>query len=208
MKMMVYIGIIGILLTLVVICPAIAISPVTTTVQSDSHGAALSHTNSLETCNLPKGSIGTNGKNNLSSAALIKPGDGKFSWLVNTYRPILPVTQNNNFAAFFQPATIKTTTYKESDNGNTVAAQKGQVVKIQLAENPTTGYRWEPSVSSGIQITDDTYTRSNTRAVGSGGIRTWTLRLNGTGGQYFNAEYKRSWESGSVDNYSIHFVVS
>ncbi len=44
--------------------------------------------------------------------------------------------------------------------------------------------------------------------MGAGGIHTWTLQVTGTGDQHFNADYKRSWETGSEDSYSVQFVVS
>lgn len=198
---------IGILLTLVAISPVIAISPVTFAVQNGSYGVALSHTQSAPDLVLPDRNVVTAGNNSFFFTTPVKPVQGRFAWLVNNFTPVKPLSPSNRFAFYNQIATVNTRTYTENDNGKTITATKGQVVKVKLSENPTTGYRWEPSVSSGIEVTDDTYTRSTPWAIGSGGTRTWTLKFTGTGGLYFNADYKRSWEPGSVHSYSLHFVV-
>jgi inhibitor of cysteine peptidase len=179
MRKIYYISFIGILLSLVAISPVIAISPVTT-----------SHSNYF------------------SSAALHYMDHGRFFRSTDIFTPIKPLTPINRFTTYIQITTGKARTFTESDNGKTVTVAKGQVVKVQLNENPTTGYRWEPSVSSGVQITDDIYAASTSGRMGAGGIHTWTLRITGTGSQHFDADYKRSWESGSADNYSIQFVVA
>jgi predicted secreted protein len=178
MKKIHYFSLIGILLSLVVISPVIAISPVTT-----SH-------------------------NNLSSAILFHPSQGRFAGSAEIFAQVKPVLSYHRLTSFSHLGTGSTRMFTESDNGKTVTVTKGQVVKIQLNENPTTGYRWEPSVSSGIQITDDTYTASTSGRMGAGGIHTWTLKFIGTGNQHFDADNKRSWETEAVDNYSVQFTVS
>jgi predicted secreted protein len=193
MKKIMYISFIGILLSLVAISPVIAFSPTATTVQGESYSTALSHANS---------------SHYFSSAALVRPENSRFTGSSEIFTPVKPVTSYSRFASYTQSATGKTLTFTESDNGKTLTVTKGQVVKVQLNENPTTGYRWEPSVSSGIQITNDSYAASTSGRMGAGGIHTWTLRITGTGNQHFDADYKRSWETGSADNYSIHFVVA
>ena len=208
MKMIWYICFIGILLTLVAISPVIAISPVSIAVQNESYGGALSHTPSATVLVLPNKNVMTGGNNSFIFSTPVKPTQGRFAWLVNNFTPVKPLSPGNRFNFYNQIATVNTRTYTENDNGKVITATKDQVVKVKLSENPTTGYRWEPSVSSGIEITDDTYSRSTPWAIGSGGSRTWTLKFTGTGGLYFNADYKRSWENGSVDSYSLHFVVA
>lgn len=85
-------------------------------------------------------------------------------------------------------------TYNDSNNNSTVTVKGGETFNISLAENPTTGYSWNVSVTSGLSIVNDTYLPSNTSLVGAGGLRVWQLKATGTGDQEFNAIYKRSWE--------------
>jgi len=179
MKKIYYISFIGILLSLAVISPVVAISPVMTL-----------HSNYF------------------NSATLHNPGQVGFAGSADMFTLVKPATSYSRFASYTHITTGNTRTFTDSDSGKTVTVTRGQVVKIQLNENPTTGYRWEPSLSSGIQITDDTYAASTSGRMGAGGIHTWTLRISGTGDQRFDASYKRSWEPGSEGTYSIQFVVA
>ena len=58
----------------------------------------------------------------------------------------------------------------------------GDIVRVTLAENPTTGYRWNFSAGSertdALQILQDRYESPNTNLVGAGGKRIITLRVN------------------------------
>jgi predicted secreted protein len=114
----------------------------------------------------------------------------------------------SHYQSSMKPLAINVRTFTDTDNGKTYTVTRNQVVKIQINENPTTGYQWEPSVSSGIQIIDDSYQASTSGRMGAGGIRTWTLKMTAAGDQEFNANYKRPWESGSEDTYTINFVVA
>ena len=98
-------------------------------------------------------------------------------------------------------------TFTEADNGKTFNMTRGQTVKITLAENPTTGYMWDTSVSDGIRISGDSYKISNPGLMGSGGIHTWTLVLSKSGEQEFTALYKRAWEPEAFSTFTIHFNV-
>ena len=67
---------------------------------------------------------------------------------------------------------------------------------LRLPENPTTGYRWELSVSAGLSVVDDTYVSSDTsgRLMGAGGNRVWKIAVSGKGTRSVRAVYRRSWE--------------
>jgi inhibitor of cysteine peptidase len=184
MRKVLYLGIVGILLSLLAISPVIA----TTSVQS-SVGTSLLSTNH-------------------SFAEQVHPVQDRFFGSSALFTPVKPVRSYSRFASYTKTGTGTTRTFTESDNDKSITLTRGQVIKVQLDENPTTGYRWEPAVSSGIQITDDTYVASASGRMGAGGIHTWTLKITGIGDQHFNAEYKRSWEPGSADSYSLKFVVS
>ncbi|MCU0629539.1 MAG: protease inhibitor I42 family protein [Methanoregulaceae archaeon] len=168
-----------------------AFSPAASSVQG-STGATLSHAGYF------------------SYAVLIHPEQGRFTGPSDIFTPVktVSVSPYSRFAPYTKTGVGSVRTFTESDNGRTITLTRGQVVKVQLNENPTTGYRWEPSVSSGIQITGDSYVASASGRMGAGGTRTWTLKITGTGNQQFDAGYKRSWEPGSADSYSIQFVVA
>jgi predicted secreted protein len=195
MRKLFYLGIVGILLSLLAIAPVMAFTPETPNIQNELLDKIILHTNTF------------NGRY-FSHISLNYSENGWFSGSSGVFKPIKPVSTNSHFSSYIKTGTADIRTFTESDNGKSITLTKGQVIKVQLNENPTTGYRWEPTVSSGIQVTDDTYVTSASRRMGAGGIHTWTLKITGSGDQHFNAEYKRSWESGSADSYSLQFVVS
>ena len=104
---------------------------------------------------------------------------------------------------------VPTTTYTEKDNKKTVTLAKNSVVKIELEENPTTGYSWNTSVSSGIQVISSSFQSSGTGRFGAGGIHTWVIKVTGTGLQQFSGVYKKAWMPASPDDstYIISFIV-
>jgi predicted secreted protein len=190
MKKLLLIGFISILLSMVAISPVMAGAGF----PAESYSMALSPAHNSHT--------------NYFTAAIIQPVLGRFVGSAEVFTQVKPVTSYSRFTSYIQNTAGNTRIFTETDNGMSIALTRGQVVKVRLNENPTTGYRWEPSVSSGIQISDDTYTPSTPGRMGSGGVRTWTLIISGTGEQHFTADYKRSWESGVADTYSLQFVVT
>jgi predicted secreted protein/putative hemolysin len=90
----------------------------------------------------------------------------------------------------------KMVTFTESDNGKTEKIAKGTRFAVVLRENPTTGYQWNATVSSGLEIQSSDYQQdaATEGMVGVGGSRTWVLVAKETGNQEFSARYGRSWE--------------
>lgn len=86
--------------------------------------------------------------------------------------------------------------YTVNDSGKTVPLGIGQNLSIALPENPTTGYSWNATVSTGLRIADTAYTPDPTAAnvVGAGGTRNWTVQGVAAGTQRFDAVYVRPWE--------------
>jgi inhibitor of cysteine peptidase len=60
------------------------------------------------------------------------------------------------------------------DNGSKITIADGDMIVIELPENPTTGYTWIPKNSKAEQITEksNNYILTNT-GIGSGGLRTF-----------------------------------
>jgi len=102
--------------------------------------------------------------------------------------------------------------YNETANGTMVDITKGDIVSIALAENPTTGYGWNATVSAGLTVLNDTYVEDEHAEgmVGVGGTHLWLLRADETGDQTFSAVYMRPWEnvSASDETFSITFSVA
>lgn len=87
-------------------------------------------------------------------------------------------------------------TVRAGENGSTVTAAVGDVVKIELAENPTTGFRWQiASVNSSIlRLQSDDFAPSGP-PVGSGGLHVFRWAAAGRGNTDVQLELKRSWET-------------
>jgi inhibitor of cysteine peptidase len=85
--------------------------------------------------------------------------------------------------------------YNESDNGKTETLPLGTAFTVRLNENPTTGYSWNVSVTSGLNITNDTYIPPTSGLMGAGGIHTWSVLATKTGLQEFSGIYMQPWEN-------------
>lgn len=95
----------------------------------------------------------------------------------------------------------KMVTFTDADNGKTVTITEGTKFAVQLAENPTTGFQWQATVTPGLEIVSDDY-QTDAHAegmVGVGGTRTWIVHAKDAGDQKFSATYKRSWETTTGD---------
>lgn len=81
--------------------------------------------------------------------------------------------------------------FNQSDNNKTVNVKSGETFTVTLEENPSTGYAWNISVTSGLTIINDTYLPTNTSLVGAGGLHEWQVEATDTGDQQFSGIYMR-----------------
>lgn len=84
----------------------------------------------------------------------------------------------------------------ENDNGSLVEIRRGESLQIALAENATTGYRWEIARYDEDCIealsSDSSYPDSG--AVGSGGRAIFTFRGSRAGRGEIVLKHRRPWE--------------
>jgi len=122
---------------------------------------------------------------------------GTYSML-EIYPPIFIV---ESYKLVSVPApTPSVTTITIDDNGGYVYAKTGDVVKLVLESNPTTGYIWsyitkpDPDV---LLETNYEYIPDNTdeKIVGSGGKEVWTYKTVNNGTALIEMVYSRPWES-------------
>jgi inhibitor of cysteine peptidase len=112
-------------------------------------------------------------------------------------------------ASVMLPSGGVTATIGAGDNGKTITIDEGSSLKISLDENPTTGFSWNESVTSGLTVIDSRYISSNSGLVGAGGVHEWTVEATGKGAQKFSAVYKRPWEpaTGNETTFTIYVDV-
>lgn len=105
----------------------------------------------------------------------------------------------------------KMVTLTDTDNGRTEDIAQNTRFAIQLRENPTTGFGWNATVSTGLKIQSSDYQQDKAAEgmVGVGGTRTWVLVANDLGTQKFSASYRRSWEpvTGNETAFSVNINV-
>lgn len=83
----------------------------------------------------------------------------------------------------------------------------GQEFKLQLPENPSTGYRWELTLPSGISLVADNFIGNGDKAIGAGGVREFTLRADKAGKYQLHAEYSR-WGQEVADTRDINLNIA
>ena len=105
--------------------------------------------------------------------------------------------------------------FDHSDNGTMVQVKSGDMVRINLAENPSTGFSWNATTTGDLVITRDGYDTSDSFGammgkVGGGGTRSWDLTIGKDRVQSFSAVYRRPWEpeNRTIDRFEIAFTVT
>ncbi|RJX36328.1 MAG: hypothetical protein C4525_01215 [Desulfarculus sp.] len=79
----------------------------------------------------------------------------------------------------------------------TLVLAKGQVLKITVASNPTTGFRWMLAVQPDpkvIKLLSQNYKAFDPKRMGGGGTETWAFQAVGRGRVKINLVYLRPWE--------------
>jgi inhibitor of cysteine peptidase len=85
----------------------------------------------------------------------------------------------------------------KSDDGRTIHLRVGDGVKVSLAENPTTGYKWEflAKPEPICVVVSDAYVADTSGGrVGSGGVHNWDFRAVAKGTATVSLGYRRPWE--------------
>lgn len=84
----------------------------------------------------------------------------------------------------------------QADTGKTVQVNLGSLIAVCLAENPTTGYRWEVEKLNRDLVTQvaSAYAPAPGGGIGSGGERTLTLKAVGAGTCSIQLKLWRAWE--------------
>ena len=107
---------------------------------------------------------------------------------------------------------MPTLTLTQADNGKSVTVRQGDVVSIQLEENPTTGFQWavDHLDAETLELTSSDYTRPSSAVMGSGGERTFSLTAKKPGTAPVALKLWREWqgESSVTDRFNVTVVVS
>ena len=89
-------------------------------------------------------------------------------------------------------------------NGKKILTQKGDVIKVQLAENPTTGYLWKINSldDKHLNFKEEEYEISG-EAVGAGGMKTFYLEVINKDISKLYFALGKPWENDTVDTFNV-----
>jgi inhibitor of cysteine peptidase len=109
------------------------------------------------------------------------------------------------------PAPGQANTFSQANDGGTYPAALGSEIQLRLPENPTTGFLWNLSVTTGISVINDSYIPDDVtgKLVGSGGTHVWFLKMLQPGEQGISGVNRRPWEPAAtgVTFFSLSLVV-
>ena len=91
--------------------------------------------------------------------------------------------------------------FRVSTDDKVIDAKSGDLIRINLSENPTTGYKWkfeDPFEKNNgvysVQMDDFSQEASQEGMVGAKGARTIVIKADKAGSDTFELVYVRSWE--------------
>jgi len=92
----------------------------------------------------------------------------------------------------------------QTQNNGTAEVLVGDSFRVQLSENPTTGYRWHlrSVVAPALRIIKDSFAPS-TGGYGIGGVRYWTFVADNPAVVALRIELKRSWQPQPVETFGV-----
>ena len=85
----------------------------------------------------------------------------------------------------------------QTQSGIRVSAAPADVIVIQLAEHPTTGYRWQVENAAGLVQAGDNLTVSSS-APGTGGERTFRFTVQQSGTARIAWSLRHPWEASTT----------
>jgi len=77
--------------------------------------------------------------------------------------------------------------------GTTINVTVREPFTLLLEENPTTGYRWNIDVDTGLEVISSEYARNNPTRIGGGGVRRFVLLTDKAGEYKLRAKLWRQW---------------
>ena len=93
-------------------------------------------------------------------------------------------------------------------NNDSVEIAVGDSVRVQLSENPTTGYRWQllTNGAPALRLVRDDFERSAS-GPGGGGTRYWIFAAQCPGTAGLGMELQRSWQPQAVSSFAVSIRV-
>lgn len=100
--------------------------------------------------------------------------------------------------------------FTETDNGSSVRVTPGDVIRVRLAENATTGYRWsvDATLPPCVKQTGESHDPASSDAAGAGGVAAFAFEVTGQGSGVLAFEQRRSWEAVPLETFRLDLAVA
>ena len=99
----------------------------------------------------------------------------------------------------------------QADDGRLLSVGLGDVIKVNLAENPTTGYRWAVDTldTTALQLRESTYSMTPGGGIGGDGVHTMTFQAASPGSAKLNLKQWREWagDASIINRFSVTVTV-
>jgi inhibitor of cysteine peptidase len=97
------------------------------------------------------------------------------------------------------------------DSGRSLSVAQHVTLIVELAENPTTGYRWTILENGApvLRLSNDSFRRGSSTAVGAGGTRVLEFSTESAGAASLRIGYARPSDPASLkDEFLLHVQVT
>lgn len=121
------------------------------------------------------------------------------AWWVAVASGLLPLSGcqvYNHGESLHEGKPVAGMTLTQSDNGRSVTISPGETLRIELDENPGTGFRWALERGSDpiLELRTSDYIPAAGAGAGGGGQRVWTFTARKTGEARLALKRWRAWE--------------
>ncbi len=106
---------------------------------------------------------------------------------------------------------MATVILSSADDGRSIGAHPGDEIVLRLAENPTTGYRWQVErVEGPLEQGGDSYLPDPNMQFGSGGVRELHFKCCDEGRARLELKHWQAWEGESsvVERFAVDLTLS
>lgn len=139
--------------------------------------------------------------------ALILEFDGGFAGYLNTPTAVIVANDSN----CIESKTVSQLTITQADRDKTFTVRRGDAIAINLAENPTTGYRWalDKIDSQKLELQNSEFSISENAGIGGGGERSFTFRTKATGIARLLLKEWRPWsgDRSIIQRFNVTFEI-
>jgi len=143
----------------------------------------------------------------------------KYAFLLTAFVAVLVIAicfvafTKSKHATPSNPSTEKFVDVNEDNNGGTIHVLPGEIIRIKLRSNPSTGFSWAlgPFEEQGLETNGESEFVADPHREGEagyGGCEIWTFKVRHSGKTEISLFYARSWEDiDPARRFKLHVVI-